>query len=63
MYKNLLVAVLTPLVSFGLKYVFGLLGVEIDAATFNAMVLAIVSSFVGLFIKDVAAVKGVKGLL
>lgn len=46
--NELIAAVLTPLIAAGLKYLLGLLGVEIDAALFNTIVTSIVAALLAL---------------
>jgi len=54
-WKNLVIAVLTPVVGFGVKALFGLIGFELDVAVFNALVGAIVTYFAGLFFQATGA--------
>ena len=54
-WKNLVVAVLTPLVAFGVKFLLQLIGFELDDATFNAFVGAIVAYLVALVFQDAGA--------
>ena len=54
-WKNLAIAVLTPLVAFLLKAFFALIGFEIDPGVFNALVLAIVTYFVSLVFANTGA--------
>lgn len=61
-YNELLAAVLTPLVAFGLKYLLGLIGFQLDEQVFVSLVAAIVSALVGLFFVQVAKSRGVRGL-
>jgi len=55
MFEELLKSALVLVAGFLVKWLFGVLGVEIDEATFNAIVAAIVTFFLGLF-----GVQGVK---
>jgi len=48
-WKTLLQAALTLVVGFGLKWFFALIGFEVDEATLNALVGAIVAFLLGLF--------------
>jgi len=57
MYRNLLIAVLTPIVAFVVRLAVLQIGVELDEGTFNAIVAGIVGLFVSLFFGDVAAAK------
>ena len=54
MYTDLLLAVLTPIVAFGLKWFFTLIKYEVDAERFNALVAAIVTWLVVSFLGGVA---------
>ena len=54
-WKNLVVAVLTPVVAFGVKALFALIGFELDEATFAALVGAIVTYFASLFFQNTGA--------
>jgi len=51
-WKNLVAAVLTPLIGAALKLLFGLIGFELDPATFNALVAAIVTALLALFVTN-----------
>ena len=57
MYRNLLIAVLTPIVAFVVRLAVLQIGVELDEGTFNAIVAGIVGLFVSLFFGDIAAAK------
>ena len=46
--SDLLKSVLVILVSFFVRWFFGVIGVEIDDATFNAIVAALVTLFLSL---------------
>ena len=54
-WKNLVVAVLTPVVAFLLKAFFSLIGYEVDPAVLNAIVVAIVAYLISLVFQDVGA--------
>jgi len=47
--KDLLAAALTLVVGFAVKWLFAQLGLELDEATFNAIVAGIVAWLLGLF--------------
>lgn len=52
--KNLLLAILTPVVAFLLKWALTAIGVEIDEELFNTIVAAIVTAFLALVGYDAA---------
>lgn len=54
MYRELLLAILTPVVAFALRWFFTLIGFEMDDGTFMALVGAIVLWFINLFLGNVA---------
>ena len=54
-WKNLVVAVLTPLVAFGIKALFGLIGYEVDPAVLNSLVVAIVAYLASLVFQNAGA--------
>jgi len=62
-WKNLVVAVLTPLVAFGVRALFALIGFEVDDATLAALVGAIVAYLVSLVIQNAGAraVRNIRG--
>ena len=64
-WKNLAVAILTPLVAFGVKALLSLIGFELDDATFNAFVGAIVAYLVALVFQGLGAagVRKIKSLM
>lgn len=53
--SQLLQAALTLVVSFGLRYLFSLIGFSLDEAVFNALVAAIVTALIGLFLVKATA--------
>lgn len=54
-WKTLAIAILTPVVAFGLKALLGLIGFELDDGTFNAFVAAIVAYLVALVFQAIGA--------
>jgi len=54
-WKNLVVAVLTPLVAFGVKALLSLIGFELDAQVLAALVTAIVAYLVALVFQNAGA--------
>jgi xanthosine utilization system XapX-like protein len=49
MLTELLQAALTLVASFAVRWLFALIGVELDEATFNAIVAGLVTLLLGLF--------------
>lgn len=47
-WKSLALAILTPIVAAGLKFILNAIGFQLDDATFNAFVIAIVTYLVSL---------------
>ena len=60
-WKNLIVAVLTPVVAFGIRALFALIGFEVDDAVLMSLVAAIVAYLVSLVIQNAGA-SGVRKL-
>lgn len=61
-WNELIAAVLTTLVAAALNWAFAYLKVQIDVATFNALVAAIVAALLALFGVQVLKARGVRGI-
>lgn len=61
-WNELIAAVLTTLVAAALNWAFAYLKVQIDVATFNALVAAIVAALLALFGVQALKARGVRGI-